>query len=411
MNRRGFLSTLAISALGLGGTGCRVWPDEGFWNPCYEERIPASLLEHELVLQALAGIDFTKFWDCHTHLIGVGDNQSKIWVNPNLRSLWHPIQKTQFSFYMNASCADEDNNVDQRYKVRLRKLLDEFPVGAKSMLLAFDFHHDSAGNVIREQSPFYTPNAYAQQVAVGNLDRFEWIASIHPYRRDAIEVLDSAIKSNARAIKWLPQAMGIDPSSPQCDRFYAKLASIGIPLLSHAGDEHAVDAGEFQKLGNPLLLRRPLEHGVKVIVAHCASMGSNVDIDKGKNASEVENSKLFARLMAESKYEARLFGDISAITQINRSQENFEMIYQNESWQHRLVYGSDYPLPGVMPIFSPMTSVDKGYISAEKARLLSEIRKYNPLLFDFLYKRMIQVKGSKLSDHVFHSKRVFIADI
>ncbi len=411
MHRRHFIKAIGLTALGAGLAGFRFWPDEGFWNPCHDAPTPPTLLEHELVQQAMAGIDFAQFWDCHTHLVGVGDNQSQAWVNPNLRSIWHPIQKTQFMFYLNASCADHKNNVDRHFVARLKKLINEFPVGAKSMLLAFDHHHDPQGKVDLANTPFHTPNAYAHKVADNFTERFEWIASIHPYREDALAALDKAIKQKARAIKWLPQAMGIDPSSSLCDRFYAKLATTGLPLLCHGGDEHAVDAGEFQRLGNPLLLRRALDHGVKVIVAHCASMGSNIDLDKGKSGKKIANIKLFARLMAERQYEKNLYGDISAITQFNRPQENFEMIYQRKDWHQRLVNGSDYPLPGVMPVYSPMTSVDRGYISLQQAEILSAIRKYNPLLFDFLYKRMIRVKGDSLGDKVFHSRDVFVTGL
>ena len=45
-------------------------------------------------------------------------------------------------------------------------------------------------------------------------------------------------------------------------------------LLSHTGEEQAVEAEENQRLGNPLLLRRPLELGIRVIMAHSASLGT-----------------------------------------------------------------------------------------------------------------------------------------
>jgi len=65
--------------------------------------------------------------------------------------------------------------------------------------------------------------------------------------------------------------MGIDPASSRCDRFYEALVRTDTPLLTHAGEEAAVDSPAAQELGNPLRLRRALEHGVRVIVAHCAT--------------------------------------------------------------------------------------------------------------------------------------------
>jgi len=409
MRRRKFLHYFAASSVLLAGTsvaGFRFWPDEGFWNPCLNARLPDNLAKHELMSQAWDGIDPTAFRDVHTHLIGTGDSDKGIWLNPNMRSIWHPIQNIQFKFYLNGSCTVEGKEVDVNYVKRLYQLMQDFPTGAKAMLLAFEHHYTQAGKINLDKSPLYTPNEYAASVSKQHSDRFQWIASIHPYREDAIDELKKAVSNGAKAIKWLPPAMNINPASEKCDAFYDEMLKLNIPLLTHAGDEHAVDAGELQKLGNPLLLRRPLERGVKVIVAHCATIGSNADIDISGNGSEVENYKLFDRLMNDKNYEENLFGDISAITQINRSQEALEHIITHDEWHHRLVYGSDYPLPGVMPVFSPRTMVDRGYFSGHVADYISHVRLYNPLLFDFLLKRFINVQGKRLANSVFEAAKI-----
>ncbi|VAW85151.1 hypothetical protein MNBD_GAMMA16-1515 [hydrothermal vent metagenome] len=405
MKRRHFLTLGAMSL--VGAAGCRFWPDEGFVNPCYVDRLPEALKQHDEVQQAWEGIDATQVWDCHCHLVGVGDNDSGVWVNPKMQSVFNPVQYTQFRFYLNAACANSKNNVDNTYVKRISALLDDFPDGYKAMLLAFDYHHDKQGSREIERSTFYTPNDYAEKTARQNSNQFEWIASIHPLRPDAIEALERAVQRGARAIKWLPQAMRIDPSSAKCDAFYSALIKHNMPLLSHAGHEHAVDAADLQALGNPLLLRRPLEQGVKVIVAHCASTGSSLDLDAGKSATEVSNISLFARMMNEVQYQDVLYGDISALTQVNRSRETIEAIFKHPEWHERLLYGSDYPLPGVMPLFSPETMVAYQFLQPEQAQILSQIRQYNPILFDFLLKRMMSVGGQKLEASVFHTRPHF----
>ena len=40
-------------------------------------------------------------------------------------------------------------------------------------------------------------------------------------------------------------------------------------------------ASEMHDFGNPLRLRRALDAGVRVVVAHCASMGQDRDLDRG----------------------------------------------------------------------------------------------------------------------------------
>ncbi|MCZ7655906.1 MAG: hypothetical protein M5R42_19030 [Rhodocyclaceae bacterium] len=82
------------------------------------------------------------------------------------------------------------------------------------------------------------------------------MASIHPYRRDCVEALTRAAAEGARAVKWLPAAQGMNPSSPLCDRFFEALAKLDLPLISHAGEERAVHGGNTQHFGNPLLLRQ-----------------------------------------------------------------------------------------------------------------------------------------------------------
>ena len=62
--------------------------------------------------------------------------------------------------------------------------------------------------------------------------------------------------------------------------FEQHLVEHGIALLTHAGEEQAVEAEEDQELGNPLRLRRALDAGVQVIVAHCASLGTGLDLDE-----------------------------------------------------------------------------------------------------------------------------------
>lgn len=399
---------------GLGGVaavaaGWWHWPAEGLLNPCYARATPAHLLNHELVRAAWEGVDARRFWDCHMHLVGVGDSGSGIYLHPSMQDVFSPMQYARYRFYINAACAAGDaGNIDRGFVHRLARLIDEFPQGARVMLLAFDYHHDSKGVRDLERSPFHTPDVYAAAVAGALGARGEWIASIHPYRPDCIEAVQGAVDRGARAIKWLPPVMGIDPGDARCDAFYEALVRHDVPLLTHAGDEHAVDGVQAQALGNPLLLRRPLEHGVRVIVAHCACEGHNTDLDKGRNGPQVENFELFARLMDEPAFAKNLFGEISAMTQLNRVGRPLQTVIRRRDWHPRLINGSDYPLPGVMPLFSNAAMAERGYITRSEAAVLAELRRYNPLLFDFVLKRTLRFDGQRLDPQVFESRRLFV---
>jgi uncharacterized protein len=222
-------------------------------------------------------------------------------------------------------------------------------------------------------------------------------------------VLDAAVKAGARAVKWLPSAQGMDPASPLCDRFYEALAGLGTPLICHAGEERAVAGANRQELGNPLRLRRALEHGVRVVVAHCASMGEDRDLDRGGGGPVVDSFDLFARMMEDPRFEGRLFGDISAMTQQNRVGAALARVIERTDWHPRLLNGSDYPLPGVMPLYSVDYMVSLGYIPRAAAAPLTEIRRHNPLLFDFVLKRHLRSRGKQLSPSVFETRDFFRA--
>jgi mannonate dehydratase len=405
MDRRGFLAALGAGT--LAAAAYRFWPDQGFVNPCLAGPLPRELADHPLVRSAWDGIDPRQFWDCHVHLVGVGDGGHGVWFNPAMDSLWSPLQYARKKFYLNASCADGDRDIDARYVDRLAALHADLSAGSRLMLLAFDYYCDERGAPVPALSTYYAPNEYARFIAQKYPHSFEWIASIHPYRPDAVERLEWAARHGARAVKWLPPAMGMDPASPRCDRFYDALARWKLPLLTHAGEEQAVQAKETQALGNPLRLRRALDRGVRVIVAHCASLGFDVDLDEGVNGKRRSSFDLFARMMGEARYEGLLFGEISALTQVNRLGRPLREVLARTEWHARLINGSDYPLPAVMPVFSLKRMVTLHYLKRSEANILSAVRRYNPVLFDFLLKRSLAFNGRRLPANVFHSRRLF----
>ncbi len=411
MNRRDFLKTLGLSGIVL-SSSCQYIPRYGFINPCYKTGLPKELREHKLLRATWEGIDTNQLWDIHTHLVGLGDSDSGIWINPDMKTVLHPILYTKFKLYINGSCAKPvaTETFDEAFVNRLLQLHKDMPKGFRFCLLAFDYYHNEKSEIVKEYSTFYTPNKYAFKLATKYPEQFEWIASIHPYREDSIEQLEFAVYNNARAIKWLPAAMGIAPDNPRCDPFYEALVKYKMPLITHVGKESAVEVPGGKQNENPLLFRRALEHGVQVIFAHCATRGESIDLDKGKNGPEVDNLELFARMMGEKQYENLLFGDLSAITQVNRSREMIEKIVTTEEWHHRLIYGSDYPLPGVMPVFSPHNFSNWGHLSENEADVLAKVREYNPILFDIMLKRLLKINGKQFSTKVFESRRFFIKD-
>ncbi len=408
MNRRQFL--LSTGAAGFGLAGYKFWPEQGFNNPCLAG-LPDNIKNHPLMQQIWQGIDASQVWDGHVHLVGTGDAtrhiNSAVWVNPAMDSYLHPILKIQKYFYMNGSCATADN-IDTSVVQRKIDLVAEMPAGFKLMLFAFDWFHDANGKPVADKSIFHIPDQYAQDVANAAPHAFEWVASIHPYRGDAIDALEKAKANHARAIKWLPQGMGIDPASPKCDAFYAACARLNMPIICHTGRESAVQGGN-QDDANPLKLRRALDAGVRVVLAHCASDGEDIDYDNKSNNKKVKSFDLFLRLMDEPKYKDFLYGEISAITLMNHAWAIAPLL-QRADLHSRLLNGSDYPLPAILPIISLKQLVSKNLLDVAHADLLKTIRLYNPIMFDFALKRLIAVNGNTFSSSIFETRRFFEAN-
>ena len=399
--RRRALAAFAAAAVGVPASARAL----RLFNPCLDPVLPAPLASHEIVAGALDGIDPAKVIDAHVHLLGVGGGPNGAWIGDQMRRPTNPLQYARYRFFLNASCVPSDADANRAYLDRLLACHRATLPGSRLMLLAFDQVHDADGRTRPETTAFHVPNAYARTVAAHHPDDLEWAASVHPYRTDAVEALDAAVAGGALAVKWLPNAMGIDPASPRCDLFFEALARHRIPLLTHAGRERAVRGVGADELGNPLRLRRALDHGVRVIVAHCASFGSGVDLDIGPNGPEVPNVDLFARLMDDPRYEHLLLGDISALLQSNRTAEALGKVLGRTDWHDRLLNGSDYPLPGVTALFDLDDMAQLGFLNRDAVPVLEEIQDHNPLMFDFVLKRTVSTNGARFSARVFETAR------
>jgi predicted TIM-barrel fold metal-dependent hydrolase len=358
----------------------------------------------DLVKAAFSAIDPARLVDYHTHVAGLGTGGTNNLVNPKMRSWKHPFHRLKFAVYLSAAGVENVEHADLEFAARLVRLVSHIEPHGKYRLLAFDKNYRRDGTENLAKTEFYVPNEYVFALAAEHPDLFEPVISVNPYRRDATDELEKWAWRGGRMVKWLPNAMGIDPSDEACDSFYGKMKELGLVLLSHGGEEKAVEAEEDQRLGNPLLLRRALDHGVKTIVAHCAGLGDNEDLDDPAKR-RVHNFQLFMRLLEDKRYDGLVFGDISAMTQYNRIGEPLATVIAREDIHHRLVNGSDYPLPAINLLIRTKPLLRAGYINAEERDSLREIYHFNPLLFDFVLKRCLKLPGTdrRLPASVFHS--------
>ena len=387
----------------------------GFWgvsalrNPCARRNDAGHAISPELHERIWGGIDPRAFLDMHVHVFGnVSDEPgAQSWVNPEMTRIYNPFLFAHFAVFADAGCVIERPlEAGAAYVGRLMELVDEFPPGARFMLLALDGWHDTEGNWIRRNTVLKVSDEFVAGLARRVPGRFTWAASIHPYRKDALVALEQAALAGASAVKWIPYLMGIDPASPRCDAFYAGLAQFGLPLVTHSGWQHSLLPEADQEWGNPLRLRRPLEAGVKVIAAHCATQGDMRD-DESAGAPVVPAFRLLRRLIEEPRYRELLFGDISGVVSNWREPEIVRELLVDEVWRGRLVNGSDYPFPGSTLLTSLQRIVALGFLSAEDAREIGHIQGHNPMLFDFALKRLLRIDGHSIASEIFRADAIF----
>ncbi len=334
-----------------------------------------------LLDRAFAGIDTARLADYHVHIVATGSDTPHAFVHPAMRSWRHPLRRARFLVYLSAAGVEDVAQADKAYRDRFLDLVRHVPGSGRYLLLPFDRHVAADGSFVDEKTEFYMPNDAVAALADKHGARLVAAASVHPYRKDAIARLEAARARGARIVKWLPNAMGMDPASPQCDAFYAALRRLDMAILTHGGEEKAVEADADQVLGDPRRLRRALDAGVKVIVAHAASLGQN----GGRT-----NFDHFMELMEEPRYRGLVFGEISATVQFNRLPRPLLTLLDRRDLHDRLVNGSDYPLPAVNFLIRTGKLRDLGLITDSERDALNEIYRYHPLLFDFVLKRTLR---------------------
>ena len=357
-----------------------------------ESRLSPGALR--LVEQALEDLDPARRVDYHVHMISPE-------IHPTWLSWFHPIRRGRTMVYVSAAGAEWENLVES-YVERLVRLVRGIPGGCRVLLYALDRYHLDDGTAVPDKTPIYVPNELVFEVYSRHPDIFVPVVSVHPARVDAIVALEKWATRGCRHVKWLPNSMRINPSSPRYDAFYRKMKELGMILLCHTGDESAFAATAGQHLGNPLLLRRPLDLGVRVVALHAASDGELSDLDHPEGR-RVPAFELLLRLLENPRYDGLLFADSASITFFNHLERPLRVLLERGDLQRRLVHGSDYPLCAVNLALRTSSLARYGFITDEERKQLNEIYDCNPLLFDLVVKRTLRhpESGQKLLPEAF----------
>lgn len=371
-----------------------------------------SVEAEKLVNECFQDLPLEPLMDYHAHVFGIGTGGTGNFINSSYTSPWRFLNYLKYKAFANAAGVKNEEEFDKEVVQRFIFLISKFPYPQKIALLALDHYYKEDGTRRKDKTNMYISNEYVYQLSQQFPDLFIPCVSIHPYRKDALDELEKWADRGIKMVKWIPNTMNIDPSHHKCMAFYNKMRKLDMVLISHTGMEDTFPESYLQPYGNPLLFRNALDTGVKVIMAHCASLGLNKDLDSSSLKME-QNFKLFLRLMDEDQYKNNLFGDISGITQINRSPEVLGTILQRTDLHHRLLNGSDYPLPAINMLISTAFLRQLNYISVEEEQILNEVYHFNPLLFDFVLKRTVHhpKSGNKFSPLIFIKHKALNVDL
>ncbi len=284
--------------------------------------------------------------DMHVHLVGM-NRANGCFISPRLSSglMYHLL-----SWELGMTGVGKED-WDLAYRDQVVAWADESELDGVG-ILAFDAVYDELGHFDHDRTQYYVSNDYCFSVCEYSEKLFP-IASVNPWRRDAMDELERVSEMGAVALKLIPNSHGVDPSDPRFGRFWQRAADLGLPLVSHTSFEHTIPALE-QAYGKPERLKLPLESGMTVIAAHCAGSGVAHPFQED-----------FGTWRAMLDDYPNLWGDISAMASVSRF-PYIHRVLADEEARRRVCLGSDFPVPVSPMVFSPQ-------LGWQKARELGQI--------------------------------------
>ena len=288
--------------------------------------------------------------DIHVHLIGLNP-ENGCYVSSRLST---GLIYYLFTWELGMKGVDK-SDLDEVYRDKLVEWAEDSDLDGVG-ILAFDGVYDELGHYDRDNTSYYVSNDFCFDVC-SRSEKLLPIASVNPWRVDAMDELERVSHMGAVGLKLLPNSQGVDPSLPRFSRFWRRVADLGLPLISHTSYEHTIPALD-QSFGKPEKLRPVLDEGVTVIAAHCA--GSGV-------AHPFEEDFDTWRSMLDDH--PNLWGDISAMASVSRF-PYIHRVLADDVARQRVLLGSDFPVPVAPMVFSPQ-------IGWSRARELTQID--NPL--------------------------------
>ena len=286
--------------------------------------------------------------DVHAHLLGLDREKHGCVVSAAMK---RRISTRFVLGRMGAKVSDPPQDIDRKYVDHLHRMLDASPSVDRVVLLPLDGVYGADGLLDERRTNLLVPNDYVAAIAAGH-PKLVPACSINPMRRDALAEIDRCAARGAVLLKWLPAAQGFDATDPRHAPFYARLAAVGMPILSHVGTEFAVTTVD-KTCGAMERLLPALEAGVRVIVPHAGGLCLFGD--------RADWQGLVDRMI---RY-PNLWLDDSALLMFHRRRRLMRVV-ETTSVHGRILHGSDFPLPA-----QAMAFADK--VGLRRARAIGRI--------------------------------------
>ncbi len=263
--------------------------------------------------------------DMHVHVVGNGSGGTGCWLRV---TGWHRPLANIMLRHIGLPSGTMAGDLDRLYVERLLEQLRSSSLGA-AVILAQDLVHDDQGKPVEGAGSFFVPNDYVLKLASQHQE-FLPAVSIHPARADALEELARCVAAGAAMMKCLPNCQNINCNDRRFTKFWESMAEAGLPLLAHTGGEHTVPVVR-PEYADPKTLILPLECGVTVIAAHCATKSGFFDPEYFHSFAEMTHRF------------PNLYGDTSAFNVPIRGRHVRHCL--REPLLSRMIHGSDYPVP------------------------------------------------------------------
>ncbi len=213
---------------------------------------------------------------------------------------------------------------------------------SKTVLFGVDAKVDDRGRELHRDITVCATNEDTLKVYEANRDIIIPFFSINPMRPDALDLIDKYHELGFKGAKFLQNYWGVNTKERQYRTYFEKLKEKNIPLIVHIGSENSVESEKSCECIS--MLDHPLEVGVTTIAAHMALSYEPLGIFKALSQNPKNFNDEYHQLLEMLEDHDNLYADISALLTPIRAKA-LPHLSQQTQIHHKLLYGSDYPVP------------------------------------------------------------------